>query len=104
LDARPDLDFVSCAMRGFGEASYVWTPPPPELARSLAGEVVHVSSLLRRSAFARVGGFDESLPDHEDLDLWISLLAAGSRGEVLPEPLLRYRVRAGSRFRRAVGE
>ena len=29
LDAEPDLDFVSCTMRAFEGASYIWSPAAP---------------------------------------------------------------------------
>jgi glycosyltransferase involved in cell wall biosynthesis len=53
LDADPALAFVSCGMRSFGESGEVWTPPEPDLIRSFAGEVVHVSSMFRRELWLR---------------------------------------------------
>ncbi len=102
LDADPGLGFVSCAMRGFGAADYVWTPPEPDLVGSIARGVVHVSSMMRREVFDAVGGFDESMPAYEELDFWTRVLEAGFRGEVLTEPLLRYRVRPGSMYHDAI--
>jgi cellulose synthase/poly-beta-1,6-N-acetylglucosamine synthase-like glycosyltransferase len=57
---------------------------------------VLVASIIRRSAFEAVGGFDGALRSAEDLDLWIRLLSAGWRGAILPEVLVRYRRRPGS--------
>jgi glycosyltransferase involved in cell wall biosynthesis len=53
------------------------------------------SVLMRRSAFAAVGGFDEGLAVFEDTDLFLRL-ARVSRLKGLPEPLIRKRYRAGS--------
>lgn len=102
LDADPGLAFVSCGMRSFGESSEVWIPPTPDLLRSLSGEVVHVSSMFRREVWDAVGGFDETLRGHEDMDFWVTALERGFVGDVIAEPLLRYRVRSGSVSRRAI--
>ena len=60
LDRQPDLDFVSCAMRAFGAASYVWTPSPPTFVDAVStGGVPHASTMLRRRVWETVGGFDE---------------------------------------------
>jgi peptidoglycan/xylan/chitin deacetylase (PgdA/CDA1 family)/GT2 family glycosyltransferase/SAM-dependent methyltransferase len=101
LEADPGLDVVSCAMRSLLEAHEVWEPPPFELAPTLAGGGFHAASMFRRSLFMQVGGFDEELEGHEDLDFWLAALLRGCRGRVLPEPLLAYGVRARSRQRLA---
>jgi hypothetical protein len=57
---------------------------------------VFVATMIRRSALDQIGGFDPSLRVSEDLDAWIRLLAAGWRGTVVAEPLVRYRRRPDS--------
>lgn len=49
-----------------------------------------VTTLLPRQLFQHVGGFDESLPALEDLDLYLRLQAAGVCGVRCPKPLLWY--------------
>ena len=62
LDAEPDLDFVSCALRAFGAASYVWSPSPPTFVDAVStGGVPHASTMVRRRLWEKTGGFDESL-------------------------------------------
>jgi peptidoglycan/xylan/chitin deacetylase (PgdA/CDA1 family)/glycosyltransferase involved in cell wall biosynthesis len=103
LDADPDLDFVSCAMRAFGEASYVWTPSQPTFVEAVGtGGVPHASTVVRRRLWERIGGFDERLTSYEMLDFWASAMELGCRGVVLGEPLLNYRIRAGSGYRRSI--
>lgn len=102
LDADPDVAFVSCGMRSVGEADEIWFPPEPELIESLTWGVVHVASMMRRTVWEAVGGFDEAFDGHEDVDFWTSACAAGFKGRVLPEALLRSRVGDGSRSRRAI--
>src|SRR5205823_13194559 len=94
LDADPDLDFVSCAIQAFGDADYTWKPSAPTFVDAIAtGGEPHASTMVRRSLWERIGGFDESLASFELIDFWASALERGARGIVLDAPLLRYRVR-----------
>ncbi len=87
MDARPDLLFCSTA-------SAVQTPTGERLAdwrcgagkdatlKSIFAANAHVAGsgsavLAKRDAFARVGGFDESLRSLEDIDMWMRLAALG---------------------------
>ena len=99
------LGFVSCDATMFGVRPYAGhryserypLGGPVTLDRVLSRDVqIVVSATIRRKALEQVGGFDGSLRSVEDLDLWIRLLAAGWRGEIVPRPLVRYRRRAGS--------
>lgn len=103
LDAEPDLDFVSCAMRAFEGANYLWSPAAPTFVDAIAtGGVPHASTMLRRRLWEAVGGFDESLRSFELLDFWASAIESGARGVILDAPLLNYRVRAGSGYRKSI--
>src|SRR5579872_6412205 len=103
LDADADLDFVSCAIRAFGEATYTWRPACPTFVEMISnGAWPHASTMIRRRLWETVGGFDETLPLFELLDFWASAFTRGSRGVVIDEPLLNYRVRAGSRYQRMI--
>lgn len=57
-----------------------------------------VSSVFRREAWERAGGYAEALSGMHDWDLWIGMLGAGYRGAMIPEVLFDYRVRAGSMY------
>ena len=103
LDADRDLHFVSCAMRAFGAAKYVWSPSRPSLVEAVStGAVPHASTMVRRRLWEEIGGFDEDLRSFELLDFWTSAMEHGFRGVVLDEPLLNYRVRSGSGYRRSI--
>ena len=103
LDADPRLDFVSCALRGFGAAGYVWKPSLTTfVAAASTNAVPHASTMIRRRLWEAVGGFDESLPSFELLDFWASAIEHGAQGEILDQPLLNYRVRTGSGYRRSI--
>jgi glycosyltransferase involved in cell wall biosynthesis len=49
------------------------------------------AAVVRASAFAAVGGFDERLAGYEDDDLFLRLFRAGWRNVFVPESLVRYR-------------
>jgi GT2 family glycosyltransferase len=51
---------------------------------------------IRRAALLAAGGFDESLRIGEDWECWIRLITAGARVGLVPEPLVRYRLREDS--------
>jgi glycosyltransferase involved in cell wall biosynthesis len=51
---------------------------------------------LRREALAAVGGYDESLVNGIDTDVFLRMILAGSRAGLIPEPLSRYRFKPES--------
>jgi len=79
----------------------VYADMPGDYVGSPVGELIDVNFVLtssvvvRRDALVAAGGFDESLTNGEDIDLWIRLSrAAPAVGS--PRPLVRYRHRPGS--------
>ena len=54
------------------------------------------SVVCRASVFAAIGGFDETMPNSEDLDLWRRIARAGHTFAYLDEVGHAYRLRAGS--------
>jgi len=67
---------------------------------NVAGDAI---ALLRRSLFDRGFAYDVDLTSYEDWMLYRDLHAAGLVGHVIPERLIRYRVRGGSMLRE-IGE
>jgi glycosyltransferase involved in cell wall biosynthesis len=100
----PTIGFLTCDATYFGDdrqgrrfSSYHSQSTPLTLRAVVRRDFnVFVGCMIRRDAFVSVGGFDPSLRSVEDLDLWMRLLAAGYRGALLPEALVRYRRRVGS--------
>ena len=62
-----------------------------------------VTALIPRKWFNDVGGFDESLPSFEDVDLFMKLLTHGYCGVRVPEPLLIYNLDSGTRRKGSEG-
>ncbi len=98
LEANPRAGFVSCFYELFDETEGSYRYPRPQLPRMLARNEAVVSSVFRREAWKDAGAYCESLPAMQDWDFWISILAKGWEGELLPEVLFDYRVRAGSMY------
>ncbi|HZO96602.1 MAG TPA: glycosyltransferase [Gaiellaceae bacterium] len=99
---RPDLDLLSPDVYYESDGRLVGrfydaNPFAVEDQRSaiLAGCFVGWPA-ARRERLLASGGFDESLAIAHDWDAWLRLVFAGSRAGLVREPLLRYRLRAGS--------
>ena len=61
------------------------------------GYVDTCTVLARRDEILKVGGFDEGLPNAQDFELWLALLAdPKSRFTILPDVLARYHIVEGS--------
>ena len=90
----------------YGQEPFAPAPPPPHplppprwvTLDDLALRNIYVATstvLVRRAAFAAVGGFDVRFRGPEDYDLWLRLAHRQPLGR-LPLPLAWYRVRPGS--------
>jgi glycosyltransferase involved in cell wall biosynthesis len=105
MAADPGIGFATCDATNFGIAEregHLFSRHAPQIEPITLDRVlsrrfnVYIGSVIRRSAFDQVGGFDARLRSAEDLDLWIRLLEAGWQGVYVPRPLGRYRRRPGS--------
>jgi len=95
LEAQPSLGFASVWVRLFGDEEWDWKPEACDLVELLHDCSVATCALVRRSL---VEGYDPSTElGHEDWDLWLSLVARGVEGTIVPELLFDYRRRGGSR-------
>ncbi len=105
IGADPLLGLVTCDAIFTGQASregrrfseYLPQDGEPTLDAVIARRVnIFIACILRREALDATGGFDETLPSSEDLDLWIRILETGWRAAIVAEPLVTYRRRPGS--------
>lgn len=97
LRRAPELAYATCYVRHFGVLDVVDAPlgivPALMPFLNTAGKRTR---LLRRSAVAAVGGYDERLPTLDDWELLIRLARAGYEGDVVPRVLFSYRRHAES--------
>ena len=104
LDRDPRVSFVATGVAAFGAATWVWIPPVADLEHAFGVGGPPQSSLFRREVWEAIHRYDETVAMYEDFDFWVRAMIKGYRGEVLPEPLLRCRVRLNSIHHRAVIE
>lgn len=94
LEKSPEVKLVYPLSEFFGAQTGIWQLPPYEGLKSiLLGNRIPCIAIHRATHFRLSGGFDESLPTHEDWDLWIRILADGGEVFQIPEVLFRYRKR-----------
>ncbi|MDB5340382.1 MAG: family 2 glycosyl transferase [Planctomycetaceae bacterium] len=95
--ALPPVDIVICNMVWIDECTGLvenhWTYDAAQLADRasaylLINTVGGINGLYRRSAFAAICGFDETLSFWEDMDLNIRLFQQGARCAVISEDLV----------------
>jgi glycosyltransferase involved in cell wall biosynthesis len=96
LDQQPEVGFVGCHYRIFGERTGECRPRAYQLPDLLVENVVPIASVYRRTCWQEVGGYCAKLNSIEDWDLWIGILERSYAGAVLPEILFEYRVRPNS--------
>jgi len=63
----------------------------------IRGAILTSAGIYRRSAVVGIGGYREGLWQSEDYDFHVRLAASGARYTVIPEPLVKVRVRTASR-------
>ncbi|TWF78974.1 glycosyl transferase family 2 [Pseudonocardia hierapolitana] len=109
LDARPEIDVLSCDARVFREGedhdgSFLRTRFGLEHRITLADmigehDVIPYFAAFRRAAWTAAGGYAAGTELVEDIALYLRLIVAGYDVRVLPERLTRYRLRGDSTSR-----
>lgn len=99
LDSNPEFAFCNSYSVVFGDQEYLWTTGFERGKAHVQANSGPPISVIRRSAYADCGGFDESIRfGHEDWDFWLAMAKAGHWGYTLPEFLQWYRKRGDGRF------
>ena len=89
LQTHPVADYVQGQLTSVALHPELPTPPQRPLAIS---RLIHVgSALFRREVFERVGRFEESLPDCEDMDWFLRADDYGAVVGTIATPTLIYR-------------
>ncbi len=107
LESDPKVRLVTCNARIFGAVNRERTCVD---AKQGTGDGVHgsladvldrsfnvyIGTTFRRADFETVGGFDTTMAQSEDFDLWVRLMLRGGVAHYVDEVLGDYRVRPGS--------
>ncbi len=109
LDADDSIapDFVECCLERYQTGHYVYTNwdtnddtgahvPDADFDIFRDGMAHTITCLVPRQALEFIGGFDESLPGMEDIDLFMRLRQAGICGLHLDRVLMTYNRRDGN--------
>ncbi|MEN9934215.1 MAG: hypothetical protein RLZZ387_794 [Chloroflexota bacterium] len=89
LDSRPDSAFAGGWTVAFGAERYLWLRGFDTRHAFPHDNTPAYASMVRRSALAQVGGYDESMRRGlEDYELWVRSAAAGIWGHDVREPLV----------------
>ena len=98
LDGSPDAAFSYGILRK-SDSSGLLSWLPWDLERLYSGNYIDALTLLRRTAFAGVGGYDEffaTIGGWEDYDLWLRLASSGGYGQFVASVVGDYTVRSDS--------
>lgn len=93
LQAHPEAGFVYTPLMLFGRENGVSARPQYELAQLKRTNFIHASALLRATVL-KTHLYEESVPEAEDWNLYLTLAEHGIHGILLDEPLLNYRKHA----------
>lgn len=97
MDRDPDVGFVTGHTRIFDDMDGFQRPERCDLPRLLVSNVAVQPSVFRRSVWQDVGGYWNGFSSSgiEDWDLWLRILRAGHRAEIVPTIAWEYRIRPG---------
>jgi glycosyltransferase involved in cell wall biosynthesis len=98
LDSDPQLGYSYGLIEFFGEWSGRLSFPDYDPYRLLYRPIVGATSLVRRSVWDDIGGFDAKVRGYEDWDFYLSALVRGWRGRRVPHVALLYRRHRGSKL------
>ncbi|MHB8773174.1 MAG: glycosyltransferase [Syntrophales bacterium] len=99
LDSNPEFAFCNAYSVVFGDREFLLTVGFERGKMHLKSNVGPPISVIRRTAYAACGGFDESIRfGHEDWDFWLAMAKAGHWGYTIQEFLQWYRKRGDGRY------
>lgn len=99
LDSNQEFAFCNAYNVVFGEQEHLWTTGFERGKAYLQANSAPPISVIRHSAFADSGGFDEAIRfGHEDWDFWLAMAKVGHWGYTIQEFLQWYRKRGNGRF------
>ena len=90
--SRSNAAFIYPQIKQFGTKQDLMGCSEYRPAKFIGGNYIDAMALVRKSAWAAVGGFDHIRFGWEDFDFWCKLAERGFWGAQLPEVLALYRV------------
>lgn len=98
LDNFPNIDVVHGDAQNFGNKTTVWQSKSFCFSEMLLNNYIDACAGFRKSAWERLGGYDEKMPvmGFEDWDLWLRMGNAGCEFQYVNKIFFDYRVRNNS--------
>lgn len=91
---QPAYAFINAFLVGFGGINYMWTEGFQSLPQLTVKSPLSTHAMIRKSAFERIGGYDESITGGlEDWEFWLRAASKGFWGATIPEFQTWYRRR-----------
>jgi glycosyltransferase involved in cell wall biosynthesis len=100
MNANESLAFLYGDRVDFGARQQLFCPGPNAINELLHINRIDSCAIIRKSLWAEVGGYDETLNALEDWDFWLSASRIGAHACYLPRPCFEYRVRENSMLRK----
>lgn len=97
LETNPDLSLVSTHQDMFGVVNELFRKNPYDPITLYEDNMIITAAQFKRSAWKTTGGYKSGI-GYEDWEFWINLAENGYWGQVLPEPLFKYRTSMQSRY------
>ncbi|MGC5749669.1 glycosyltransferase family 2 protein [Gluconobacter sp. NFX36] len=94
---RSDAQGVYCQIVEFGDRNQLGSADLWDVERMYRNNYVDIMAMMKKTAWARVGGFSHIEEGWEDYDFWLKFIDQGIDMVFLPEILCRYRVHGVSR-------
>lgn len=94
-----DAEFSYSVLQQFGEGDLLMGLKEYNPIFLIRGNYIDAMALIRKSAWAAVGGYDHIENGWEDYDLWLKFAEHGFYGTQVPAVLAGYRVHAASMLR-----
>lgn len=92
MEQQQEISFVYGYVQLFGTENYIWYTGEYSLWELLGENIIPAGSLVRKSVWAAVGGYDESMRGgYEDWEFWIRLGRNGYYGYRVKDTLFYYR-------------
>lgn len=98
LEQNHDCVMVYGDVQKFGAEEKLVIPPAFNGPMLLAGNYINNSSLFRKEAWEKTAGYDVTLPNYEDWDMWIQLYEQGGVFKKLDQVAIKYRVKKVSKI------